>query len=386
MDYQKILLDILLDKFENSKSYTGDNKRNQKISIKISKVFPKYLDETDYYTFKEINQELQYLEQKDYISLKLQSGEMYDLATLNLSNIDDIYSYLDRTPKKDIYNQISSLLEQFSNKNEVLYKYCTDLHIKMDNGKLKYTQDYINHLRNELLSLEEIFKLDKETFYRDFSIKIFGNSKIFEKISKSVANVLCQYTDYPNEDNILAYFNLVKNPTYVYFKGNAIIEFKTQSLDLSKLPTDIGVPITLLNDILSINVLGSRIMTIENLTSFNTYPKNDDFIIYLGGFHNQVRRDFIKKIYNDNPNKKYLHFGDIDAGGFYILKHLIDKTGIDFIPYKMDIDTLKKYSEFTQPLTKNDISRLNNLLNTKYHSTINYMITNNCKLEQEAII
>lgn len=386
MNYQEILLNTLLNKFENSKSYIGTNKKNQKISIKISKIFPKYLDETDYSTFREINQELEYMQQKEYIYLKLYSGEMYDLAVLNPLKISDIYTYLNRTPKKDIYLEISSLLEQFSNKNNVLSKYCSDLQTKLNNGTLKYTPEYVTLLNQELISINEIFKLEKETFYRDFSIKIFGNSKIFEKISKSVANILYKYTDYPNEDSILAYFNLVKNPTYVYFKGNAILEFTTQNLDLSKLPTDIGLPITLLDDIINIHILGQKIITIENLTSFNNYPKNEDFVIYLGGFHNQVRRNFIKRVYKSNPNKEYLHFGDIDAGGFYILEHLINKTGIDFIPYKMDIQTLKEYSKFTQPLTQNDILRLNRLLNTKYHDTIYYMLEHNCKLEQEAII
>ena len=123
MNYQEILLNTLLNKFENSKSYIDTNKKNQKISIKISKIFPKYLDETDYYTFREINQELEYMQQKEYIYLKLHSGEMYDLAILNPLKISDIYTYLNRTPKKNIYLEISSLLEQFSNKNDVLSKY-----------------------------------------------------------------------------------------------------------------------------------------------------------------------------------------------------------------------------------------------------------------------
>lgn len=385
MNYQQLFLNAMLDKFESSKSYTGTNKRSQKISIKISKVFPKYLDETDYNTFKEINQELEYIAHKEYISLKLYSGEMYDFATLNLSKVNDIYAYLNRTPKRELYSQIYSLLLRFSGKNDILSQYCTDLKLKLDNGTLKYTKEYIKHLNYELMALEEIFRLQNETFYRDFSIKVFGNSKTFEKISESVANVLYKYTDYPKKDSILAYFNLVKNPTYVYFKGNAIIEFKSQSLNLYQLSTDIGVPITLLDDIVSIKVLGSRVITIENLTTFNIYPKNEYFAIYLGGFHNRVRREFIKKIYYFNPNIEYFHFGDIDAGGFYILNHLINKTGINFIPYKMDIATLKEYSKFTQPLTQNDVLRLNRLLNTKYHDTICYMLEHNCKLEQEAI-
>ena len=81
-------------------------------------------------------------------------------------------------------------------------------------------------------------------------------------------------------------------------------------------------------------------------------------MIYLGGYHNSHRRNFIRCIYNDNPDAEYFHYGDIDAGGFYILLHLRKKTGIDFKPYHMDIDTLRKYQKYTKRLSDNDIRRL----------------------------
>jgi hypothetical protein len=36
-------------------------------------------------------------------------------------------------------------------------------------------------------------------------------------------------------------------------------------------------------------------MTIENLTSFHSVTSNDKFLIYPAGFHNSVRKEFIKK-------------------------------------------------------------------------------------------
>lgn len=65
-------------------------------------------------------------------------------------------------------------------------------------------------------------------------------------------------------------------------------------------------------------------------TSFHDYSAEDDFVVYLGGFHNKVKRDFLLYLYQWNPEKEYRHFGDIDAGGFYILEHLKKETGIPF--------------------------------------------------------
>ncbi|MFA7139221.1 MAG: Wadjet anti-phage system protein JetD domain-containing protein, partial [Bacteroidales bacterium] len=122
----------------------------------------------------------------------------------------------------------------------------------------------------------------------------------------------------------------------------------------------------------------------ENLTSFHTFNEPNMFTIYLGGYHNKIRREFIKKMYEKNPNISYLHFGDIDAGGFYILEHLRRETGVDFKPYKMDIETIKSYKGYTKKLTENDRIRLNRLLDSKYSNVIEFMLENNCKLEQES--
>ena len=108
-------------------------------------------------------------------------------------------------------------------------------------------------------------------------------------------------------------------------------------------------------------------------------------MIYLGGFHNAIRRNFIKKIADQNPTITFLHFGDIDAGGFYILEHLIKKTGISFKPFMMDVETLEKYRGSTKSLTENDRKRLNRLEKTRFNEVISYMLEHNCKLEQEAI-
>ncbi|MGN0732345.1 MAG: Wadjet anti-phage system protein JetD domain-containing protein [Treponema sp.] len=72
------------------------------------------------------------------------------------------------------------------------------------------------------------------------------------------------------------------------------------------------------------------------------------FYIFLSGYHNSAKQNFIKKIHRQNPEKEYLHFGDIDPDGFYILQNLRTKTKINFKPHKMGIAQLEKYSSFTK--------------------------------------
>ena len=51
----------------------------------------------------------------------------------------------------------------------------------------------------------------------------------------------------------------------------------------------------------------------------------------------------------------------------------------------MDLGTIKKYKNFTKKLTESDRTRLQNLLGGEFDDVINYMLENDCKLEQEAI-
>ena len=93
----------------------------------------------------------------------------------------------------------------------------------------------------------------------------------------------------------------------------------------------------------------------------------------------------IRKIYENNPDKKYYHYGDFDAGGFYILLALRRKTGILFSPLNINLETIKKYRDYTKKLMENDRIWLKNLLGGEFDVVINYMLENDCKLEQEAI-
>ena len=148
---------------------------------------------------------------------------------------------------------------------------------------------------------------------------------------------------------------------------------------------DMAISSEMLKDVDAITVSGDVVITIENLTTFNAFKCENSFAIYLGGYHNTNRRNFIKKVYGQNQDKQYLHFGDIDAGGFYILRHLRDKTGIAFAPYCMDVKTLKTNLQYTKKLTDNDKKRLTALVDTEFSDTVEFMLENNCKLEQEAM-
>lgn len=96
-------------------------------------------------------------------------------------------------------------------------------------------------------------------------------------------------------------------------------------------------------------------------------------------------------IHTQMPETEYLHFGDIDVGGFEILEDLRRKTKIDFHPYHMGVRELKIYEKYTKKLTANDKKRLKQFIEKKketsceFMDVLQYMEKHEIKLEQECI-
>lgn len=386
MNYKMQILNFLIDKYERSKSFTGDNKRSQNFSVKLIKLFPKYGDDAEYDLYVGINKAIAELEECEYISLSKRKNGVIDSVALNVHKLNESYAFISRIPKSDTNEKLLHLLKMYANKNEVLEKYCqSQIDRIQNNKKAEYFDGDFTEYENILKAVSKIFDISEEIYIRNFSVKVFGDSKVFEKIKQKVERLLFQYGDFPQEETILEDLNIIKNPGHVYIKGSGIITINGQIIDLSVLNGDIAISSVLLESVDKIEITGNRVITIENLTTFNDFSQPDTFALYLGGYHNSHRRNFIRKIYEQNPQISYYHFGDIDAGGFYILLHLRKKTGIHFIPYQMNKDTLQKYSSYTKQLTDNDRKRLKNLLDSEFSDTVSYMLENNCKLEQEAL-
>ncbi len=127
---------------------------------------------------------------------------------------------------------------------------------------------------------------------------------------------------------------------------------------MGEISGDIGLSTQTLKTLKSVDLKGAGVITIDNLTSFHKYNAQNEFVIYLGGFHNRAKRDFIRLVGSCNPNTQFRHFGDIDAGGFYILEHLKAKTEMQFIPHNMDRKTLEENSRHWKPLSENNRTRV----------------------------
>lgn len=382
------ILNALLDSYEKSRTFIGENKNQQTFKISVAKLFPRYDDDSDFAFYKEINTNLESLKAKELVTYKAERSGKIKTVFLEQDSIPASYKYIKRIPKADINSLLLKLWADYEKTDEIyspLLKYIHEQkrHLK-ENKNVQFFDGELSEYKDILLAAKAILENQNEIFIREFSVKLFNNSKRLEAIESSVRSLLYNYGEYDDKETVFEEHNIIKTPTYVMLKGKGILNLG-QKIDLEKIGGDIGLSTQSLRGLVSVELNEASVITIENLTSFHKYQPDNELAIYLGGFHNSVKRDFIKLVYKCNPKAKFKHFGDIDAGGFYILEHLKNKTGINFEPFNMDIETLEKNKAHWIALTANDRKRLCNLAEKfpYYKKTVEYMIKNNCKLEQE---
>lgn len=386
------VLNELLDLYEKSKTFLGENKNHQTFKISVSKLFPKYDDDSEFELYKEINQNLDLLQKKGFITTKAEKSGKIRSVSLEENAIEQVYEYINRKSKADINKQLTELWDKYKDLQEEsfspLLEYIKEQQSRISTNKIvQFFYENFDDYEDLLNAVKAVLSNQNEIFIRELSVKLFNNSKRLETIENTIRSLLYKYGEYDDKDTVLEEHNIIKTPTYVMVKGKCILHCG-QTIDLSKIKGDIGLSTQTLKTLSSVELKGANVITIENLTNFHKYHSENELVIYLGGFHNSIKREFIKLVAKCNSNAVFKHFGDIDAGGFYILEHLKRKTGINFIPHNMDIYTLEKNKDFWIKLTENDKARLSFLAekSNEYKETIDYMLKNDCKLEQESEI
>lgn len=415
---QRKVLEHLLDSYERSRTFRGDNQVTQTFSVSVGKIFPKYNDDAEYDYFCQINESMEELCAGKLVTLTYWKKGVLKKITLNLERLDVCYEMLGRMPRRRQQEELVRIWDDLSQGDELrllkesnkehqmpLVKYISAQRLRVEKN---LNVEYYNHdpeeYRELLLAVKAVLENQEEIFIRSLSIQLFHDSKRMEQLKHKAEALLYQYGAYQDKDFVLEECGIVHTPTYVMMKGNGSIRIgrkgKTgsneQEIDLSLIEGDIALSTQSIKSLKAVTVMGKRVVTVENLTSFHDYSAEDDFVVYLGGFHNKVKRDFLLYLYQQNPGKEYRHFGDIDAGGFYILEHLKKETGIPFRSLYMDRETLQRYRGDRKPLTENDRKRLLQLREEltermkheeteDYRGVISYMLDENCKLEQEAV-
>lgn len=439
VQYDRKVLNHLLDSYENSRLFTGENKVNISIEFPFNKKkIPAYFDESSY-EYERIHSAMQELEEQGYIRIVWKRGKenhIISKVVLIPEQIERAYQYVKRVPKADLVASNIAMLKECQNAYDtpVCRNFISYLLKRLQaNQSVKEFVELsdMGKTRQLLQGVFEIERNKRQCYLREFSIEVFHDSKALQNMSGRLGKVFRRFgedfgengldvrdtdeknfskknsgekdfnekdfgeKDFAEKDfvEILAEYGIYHTPNYVHLKGQLSFRIYETEFDLANLKQGIGIS----GEDLSAIRFGEmsaikRVITIENLTTFFRWEEPESLIIYLGGYHNAVRRALLKAVYEALPDAEYYHFGDIDAGGFEIYRDLCQKTGIPFEMYRMNLDTLKAYQEYGRELTENDRIRLRKILERNAGETeeicevIRYMLEWNVKLEQECVV
>lgn len=389
------VLNILLDMYENSVTYKGQNIKNQSFAIKPEKIFYDYNgDYTDQDKVDYFNREIQTLKDAGYVILDYIKGiPVISKIKLNINSVNEIYLVLKREDITEKRKREIEMYSQYMNIHYIMDAFCKKQMERLNNYKdAKYKFDVAINI---LELLKYVLGNNSDIMERELSVAVLGDTKLFEKSYKSrICSIIEEYGELDlssldkkeKEKAILEEYQVFSNPSYIFLKGNVEIHY----IDGSSISITPDNPLAILSEAITrieiIKVNSNRIVTVENLTSYNRINDNKSTFIYLSGYHNTAKQRFLKKIAENNSGVSWFHFGDIDPDGYFILKNLVEKTGISFIPLYMDVQQLINYRQYCKPLEKNDIVKGNSLLKVNfYNEVMEFMLANNCKLEQEII-
>ena len=399
---QKRLLENLLNQYEKSRTYTGENKISQTFGAAPGKIFPGYdSDFADVDSVRDFEHQMEELEAAGLITIK-RGKNVIEKLEANPEKWQEYYTVLERQERRILQNIQMELYQSYLGKDALLDRFC---HEQINRLRANKRAAFEMEDARVILDLcRFILGNQRDILERELSIAVLGDSKRWEKKYRSrVCSVLEKYGNFNDlllgisdgedkedkrerEKILLAEYRVYANPSYVHFKGNAEFLFD----DGQRIRMNHQMPAAFSTEALahldSVRVLDKGVMTIENLTSFNRINQGQTFLIFLSGYHNSAKQKLIRKIYDANPGIVWQHFGDIDPDGFYIVENLRKGTGIDFRPVFMEASILNRYLAYAKPLTERDRRKARSLLSKEMYSDVaRYMLDTGRKLEQEIV-
>lgn len=409
-EWKEQLLSKLLDQYEKSVTYAGENKVKQVFSVKPSDIFKGYnkdfLPPEQLFQEKEFERLIRQMESEGLIHVvPPNTGILRQLCAVP-ERWEDYYGCLDRTEKnilkkrlEEVYHRFCQcdLLEAYG--KEKLQTLKNSRARKLDEKKVEKEITEAEAIWNLVQFLKENQEKQRTTLEREMSEAVLHDSKQWEKIYRKKVCGILEHTgryDEPlaeleeereRQTALLEEFYIYSNPAYIYLKGDARIclEDGRELRIYHDLP--MSIPFETFQKAKSIQIQDVALMTVENLTSFHRLEREHIFYLFLSGYHTRTKQALLQRIARENPGLSWHHFGDLDPDGLAIAGHLIRKTGLPFQLCAMGVQELQRFQTYAKPLEAPDRAKAEAMIKqgSSYAGILRYMLEHNCKLEQEII-
>lgn len=424
---KKRILDELLDRYERSKAFReGVCARRIQVDVSSCRIYSSCFDDGD--SKREFLADLEELKAEgliDYTWVRFEKGNLVDKVYLRTDpeKLREAYRIAGRISGEEkirtLEMQLQKTLEQSS--EELCGSGDIPLFLQAEleavrktkriprfffDGDAVYRKD-VERNRNLLLFLAEVSRVDapEETLERVMSTRLYGDSKYFEhELRMRVLSILrylekCSGGESPDDDQLLAERGIFKWPEILEFQGAVLVQMDDGNwIDYSSQRYGAYINGTAVRHVCNVLLTGvSNIISIENKANYVWYLENqkqqDELVLYHGGYFSPAKGRWFRMIAKaaEKSSCKISHWSDIDLGGFRIFQILKNEIFPKAEPFRMDLETLKKYKERCLPLGGEKYrEKLEKCLSDSeylcFREVISYMLKENVRLEQEAEI
>lgn len=343
MTEQRIILNRLLDKYENSKHLSSPGTSLRRVMLKVEKKdFPEYIYE-DAAVRDSYNEAAKELEKQHLVQLEWVNGlPLLSAIVLRLDQIMQCYSSAERVHPRmraiQVVNLMDSSLKDVTVPWIVAWKEetCQIATEQLRIPAFCKTDDTL--LRDLLCAFREYSALPGSITMRAFSSKCFSDTKYFErnvrdwflriaiKYDTDLA-LACDENDLGEKEQ-LAFLGIYARPELYELAGNCNIHTDLGIICVGAAPYGLALPSTLVDFITEIDLSSiQRITFIENKTNYDEYvlseKQPDELVIYHGGFFSPQKRKLFSLIERSASDAIKIQFwADIDVGGFRMFNNL----------------------------------------------------------------
>jgi hypothetical protein len=411
------ILSLLLDKYERSAAFKTGVLPSRRIKLRLHDSGPteyRRYDIEDAGVRREINRAVLDLAEKGLARPRWMKGEENHIiaqVSLNTDTADAIaaaYTFLHRKPKSalagEIGREVSELLDRI--RSPWIRSFLDECRDSLSRNRSPPSRIPVDgeerrRLFHALCFIDEQPE-NAEILERVFSIRCFGNSKLFEtRVKKRLLDLIRHYSDCDDDssdEELLAFVGIARYPEVFEFRGPLRAGFAGDPGGINFSPLRHGASLSSADFKQCRLELPSgieRILSIENKANYVSYirenPGDTELVVYHGGQFSPARGAFFRALAAALPGgRPWLHWGDIDYGGFSMLARLRREIRPDAQPYRMDEGELAHRPALTLRITAEYAGRLQTLALREELADclpcINYMIRNRVKLEQEAML
>lgn len=407
-----IVLNRLLDKYENSKHLTHPGVSNRRVMLQIDKKdLPEYQYENA--SIRDLfNEAVRLLEQQGFVSVeRVPNRPLLRCVSLNLERVRDAYALVGRLHPEVSVNRYCEIIRRALKGLHTPWiiewgeAICTQMKnslklpsiCKQGEGFLRgLLRAFVRYdaLQGDSITMRAFSSIcyhDTKRFERDYRDAFIKASESFHPELREI----CSQQE-PTQKDELAFLGIYSRPELYELAGKFSVETNSGIANFSAFTTTgIAIPSTAIDNIRAFDMQEiNTVIFIENKTNYDEYllneAKTNELIFFHGGFFSPQKGKLIQKLVKAATDHTQFYFwGDIDLGGFQMFERLMHIVpGLQ--PLRMSAEDVDCYAEVGLERSNEYLIKLQEALTNHnfplFHGAIEKILQYGVTIEQEIFL